>query len=295
MFARTIHKLEKIMLPIFLYIILGLIIAYTVLALFLFFSQSKFVYFPSSKIECKPSDSGLAFEQVTLTSTDGILLNAWYVPSAGAQWTVLFCHGNGGNISHRLENIRIFHQLGLSCFIFDYRGYGLSQGRPSEQGTYNDAMAAYSWLVENKKLQPENIIIFGKSLGGSIAAWLASRVKPRALVLEGAFTSYVDMGKKFFPYMPVRLFARFSYETINYVKHLCCPLLIIHSRQDELVPFEFGQKLYEAAGEPKILVEIQGGHNDGFLESELAYKNAWENWLQSLGIVSNIPGGGVTL
>jgi len=183
---------------------------------------------------------------------------------------------------HRLDSINIFYNLGLNCFIFDYRGYGSSEGKPGEEGTYLDAMAAYKWLTEEKNVSPDDIIIFGRSLGGSIAAQLAAKVQAGALIIESAFTSYVDIGRKFYLYMPVRWFASFSYRTIDYVKDVRCPVMIIHSRNDEVVPFEFGLELYEAANEPKEFVEIFGSHNDGFLVSSEIYRKAWTKWLEFL-------------
>ncbi|MHC4587004.1 MAG: alpha/beta hydrolase, partial [Planctomycetota bacterium] len=153
---------------------------------------------------------------------------------------------------------------------------------PGEEGTYLDAEAAYEWLTKEKKISPNDIIIFGRSLGGSIATQLASKVEARGLIIESAFTSYVDMGRKFYPYIPVRLFARFSYRTIDYIKDVRCPVMIIHSRSDDIVPFEFGVELYQAANEPKEFVEIFGSHNDGFLVSSEIYKKAWTKWLQFL-------------
>ncbi len=172
--------------------------------------------------------------------------------------------------------------MGLNCFIFDYRGYGNSQGKPSEEGTYLDAEAAYKWLTEEKKISPDSIIVFGRSLGGSIAAQLATKSQVGALVIESTFTSYVDIGRKFYPYMPVQWFARFSYNTVRYIKDVLCPVMLIYSRDDEIMPFEFGRELYEAANEPKELVEIFGSHNDGFLMSGEIYKNAWTKWLKFL-------------
>ena len=172
--------------------------------------------------------------------------------------------------------------MGINCFIFDYRGYGNSQGQPTEEGTYKDARAAYTWLTETKNVSPDNIIIFGRSLGACISAQLASKVKSRALVLESAFTSYLDIGKKFYPYMPVRWFARFTYNTSEYVKNVQCPVMISHSRTDEIVPFEFGLELYQTANEPKEFVEIFGSHNDGFLASSEIYKTSWKNWIKGL-------------
>ena len=183
---------------------------------------------------------------------------------------------------YQLDSINIFYNLGLNCFIFDYRGYGSSQGRPSEHGTYLDVRAAYRWLTKKKRIPAAEIIVFGWSLGGSIAAYLAGKAKPAGLVIESAFTSYVDIGSKFYPYMPVKWFARFNYPTIDYVRKVTCPVMVIHSRDDETIPFEFGLQLYDAANEPKEFVELYGGHNDGFLISSETYKKAWIKWLTFL-------------
>ena len=259
-----------------------LFVAYGIWGLILYFMQPKFLYHPVRKVSYTPAELGLNFEQVVFKATDRVKLTGWYVPAANSRFTVLFCHGNGGNIMHRLDSINIFHGLGLSCFIFDYHGYGDSRGQTSEEGTYLDARAAYRWLTKRKKISPDNIIIFGRSLGGTIAAYLAGKVKTKALVIESAFTSYVDIGKTFYPYMPVRWFARYSYSTIDYIKKVRCPAMIIHSRADELIPFEFGLELYEAAKEPKEFVEISGRHNDSFLVSGETYKKAWLNWIKFL-------------
>jgi fermentation-respiration switch protein FrsA (DUF1100 family) len=259
-----------------------LFIAYWGLGVILYLMQPKFLYSPLREVPYTPDDLGLDFEGVTFESADGLKLSGWYIPAENSRLTVLFCHGNGGNMMHRLDSINIFYNLGLNCFIFDYRGYGKSEGKPGEEGTYLDAAAAYKWLTEKKKVSADNIIMFGRSLGGSIAAQLAGMAEAKALVIESTFTSYVDIGRKFYPYMPVRWFASFSYRTIDDVKNVHCPLMIIHSRNDEVVPFEFGLELYETANEPKEFVEIFGSHNDGFLVSAETYKEAWMKWLKFL-------------
>ncbi|MCK5175585.1 MAG: alpha/beta hydrolase, partial [Planctomycetes bacterium] len=163
--------------------------------------------------------------------------------------------------------------------IFDYRGYGSSQGKPTEEGTYLDAQAAFDWLGTVKGVPSEEIILFGRSLGGSVAAHLAQTAKPAGLVLESSFTSYIDLGKKFYPYLPVSWFASFNYNTLEYIDKVTCPILVIHSRNDELIPFEFGLRLYNAANEPKEFIEIFGSHNDGFLFSGEVYRQGWSQWL----------------
>lgn len=268
-------------------IVVVLIVAYSIVGWTLFFLQPTFLYSPVRDVSYAPDELGLDFENVLFKTADGLQLNGWYIPAKNSEPTVLFCHGNGGNIFHRLDSINIFYNLGLSCFIFDYRGYGNSEGKPGEEGTYRDAQAAYKWLTKEKKVPADNIIIFGRSLGASIAAQLATKVKAKALIVESAFTSYVDIGRKFYPYMPVRWFAMFSYTTIDYIKNVHCPIMIIHSRNDETVPFEFGLELYEAANEPKEFIEISGSHNDDFLVSGENYKKAWTKWLKSLQVYSD--------
>lgn len=263
-------------------IILVVFLAYAILALALYFMQSSFLYSPVRPVPYNPGDINLPFENVVFETKDRLKLAAWFIPAENAAFTVLFCHGNGGNMAHRLDSINIFHNLGLDCFIFDYRGYGDSPGKPSEEGTYTDAMAAYKWLTEEKKIPAEDIIIFGRSLGGTIAAQLASKVEAGALVVESAFTSYVDIGKEYYPYMPVRWFARFGYRTIDYIKEVRCPAMLIYSRNDGIVPYKFGLELYEAANEPKEFIEIFGGHNDCFLVSGEIYIEVWEKWLKFL-------------
>jgi uncharacterized protein len=268
-------------------IIIMICLAYTGLALFLYYMQPRFLYEPIRQIPHTPAELGLDFEEVYFKTGDRLRLNGWYVPAPNARFTVLYCHGNGGNMMYFLETVNFLNKLGLNCFVFDYRGYGNSRGSPDEDGTYLDARAAYRWLTKKKGVPPQQIILFGWSLGGSIAAYLATKVKPAALVIESSFTSYRAIGQKFYPYMPVKWFARFNYPTIDYVRKVTCPLLVIHSRNDEIIPFEFGLDIYDAANEPKKFVEIFGRHNDGFLVSGETYKIAWTNWLSSLKDYSN--------
>jgi fermentation-respiration switch protein FrsA (DUF1100 family) len=263
--------------------IIGMIwVAYSALALFLYFMQPSFLYAPVRAIPYTPTELGLDYEEVFFRTGDRLQLHGWFVPAPNAPFTVIYCHGNGGNMMYFLETVNFLNKLGLNCFIFDYRGFGISQGTPSENGTYLDARAAYRWLIKKKGIVPQSIIIFGWSLGGSIAAYLASKVNSAGLVIESAFTSYADIGSKFYPYMPVRWFARFDYPTIKYVRKVKCPVLVIHSRSDEMVPFEFGLEIYDAANEPKEFVEIFGGHNDGFQLSCETYKRGWLKWLEFL-------------
>lgn len=229
----------------------------------LFFYQPRMVYFPLAVVLRTPADIGLAYEPVTLLAEDNVRLAGWYVPCAAARGAVIMCHGNGGNIGDNLNSIGVFHKLGLNVLIFDYRGYGESAGKPSEEGTYRDARAAWQYLVEQRNMPPDKIIIFGWSLGGAVAAGLAEQVVPAALVLESTFTSIPDMGARDYPWLPVRLLCRYRYNTLARMERIHCPVLIAHSREDGMIPFQQGRQLFAAAREPKIFVELRGDHNDG--------------------------------
>jgi fermentation-respiration switch protein FrsA (DUF1100 family) len=272
------------MASLLLYLIAFLVLVYAVWGLALLFLQSKLLYRPVREISLTPAELSLPCEDVAFRSADGVELTGWYVRAKNAPFTILLCHGNGGNISYLLDSLQLFHGLGLSCFAFDYRGYGRSTGRPTEAGTYLDAHAAYDWLTSVKGLGPDRIVLLGRSLGGSIAAHLAGRVPCGALAIESAFTSYLEVATGLYPYLPVRWFARFlyRYDTLAYLKDVRCPVLVIHSRDDGLLPFELGVRLFEAAREPKRFVELVGNHNAGFLLSGDTYKEAWRQWLDSL-------------
>jgi len=252
--------------------ILTAILIYLIIAAMLVILQSRYVYFPSKEIEYSPADIELHYEEVNFKANDGLSMNGWYLPYHSADRVVLFCHGNGGNISHRLDTLKILNDMGLNVFIFDYRGYGRSEGNPSEKGTYMDTLAAWNYLVLKKGFKPDKIIIHGRSLGGAIASWLAVRNRPGWLIVESAFTSIPEIGAKFYPFLPVKLLTRYNYNTRAQVRNIKCPILVIHSRDDNLIPFNHGQRIFEAASEPKTFLEISGDHNDGFLVSAEKYK-----------------------
>jgi fermentation-respiration switch protein FrsA (DUF1100 family) len=251
------------------------------LSLLLYLFQAKFVYYPLSDIALTPTATGLAYESLTLTSPDQHTIHGWYVPHPEPRATMLFLHGNGGNISHRLDKLWIYHQLGLSVFIIDYRGYGQSSGKPSEQGTYLDAEAAWHYLIGERAIPAESIIVYGESLGAAVATWLTARYTAGALILESAFTSIEDMGKYYYPYLPVRLLTRIKYPAIDYLPNTQIPVLIIHSAADEIVPFAHGQVLYQAANDPKSFLEINGDHNSGFYLSGQLYTDGLDRFISS--------------
>ena len=216
-----------------------------------------------------------------LETEDGIVLSAWFIPAEEGRGTVLFCHGNAGNISHRLESIRIFHDLGLSVLIFDYRGFGRSRGRISEEGTYLDAEAAWNYLVEDHHIDPLSIVLFGRSIGGAVAARLGVEHHTGALILESTFTSITDLGAQIYPFLPIRILSRFNYDTLSYLKQTVTPLLIIHSPDDEIIPFSHAKALYDGSRRPKELLQIRGGHNDGFYISGMIYTGGIDRFLST--------------
>lgn len=242
------------------------------------------MYAPLRELEATPADAGWGYEDVHLTADDRIRIHGWWVPVERNRGTVLFCHGNAGNISHRLESIAVFRRLGMNVLIFDYRGYGLSEGSPDEEGTYRDAEAAYRYLREERAIPAEEIIIFGRSLGGAVAIELARRAQAAGLICEATFTSAVEMGKLIFPSLPVGLLVRNKYDSISKVGGLELPVLFIHSPEDDLVPYEHGLALFQAAAEPKEFLPIAGGHGDGFLAAGPAYAAGLDSFLKKIGL-----------
>ncbi|MBI5438310.1 MAG: alpha/beta hydrolase [Nitrosomonadales bacterium] len=318
--------------------------AYAGFALLLYFFQSRMVFYPETgrEITATPAQIGLPYEDIQLKTSDNISLHGWYIPVAKPRGTVLFLHGNAGNISHRIDSVQMFHRMGYSTLIFDYRGYGNSGGAPSEQGTYRDAEAAWRYLADQRRIPSCRIVLFGESLGGAVGAWLAAtsrdtllveqlatrlgepttpakslvmaepadcgsgsekllaghpceaaipapdapqrrvmaaRQKPAALVIASGFTSVPDLARHFYPYLPVQWLARIRYDTRESLRAVAAPVLIAHSPEDEIVPFEHGRALLAAANPPKRFLELAGGHNDGFIFMREAWVKALEDFL----------------
>ena len=261
----------------FIKILLAIALFYMAAMIAIYFAQALFIYapqIPTRELLSSPDDIGLEYENLSLITTDNEKIHAWYVPAKNkTSTTVLFFHGNAGNISHRLETIKIFNQLGFNFLIVDYRGYGNSTGKPSEQGTYIDADTAWNYLMEEKKLQADQIIIAGRSLGGGVAAELAKKVQPAMLILESTFTSMTDVSAIHYPFMPTSIIVKHKYKTFSKLKDIHCPVVIIHSKNDEVIPFKQSQRNYTAANKPKKFIELQGGHGNGFLFSLNVYEN----------------------
>lgn len=245
---------------------------YLLLVAWLYVGQRRMVYMPGRTVEITPQQAGLAHEDVWLRSAGGARVHGWWVPAASPTAPViLFCHGNAGTVADRLPTLVIFRHMGYATLIFDYQGYGRSEGRPTEAGTYADAAAAWHHLVEERQVPPRRIVVFGRSLGGAIAARLAREYAPGALVLESTFTSVPDLGADLYPWLPVRWLSRYRYDTLAEVRQARCPVAVLHSPGDDMIPHRHGQRLFAAAPDPKVFVALRGSRNGGYLESGDAY------------------------
>ena len=260
-------------------------ILYAAFSLMLYLLQDRLVFLPhmpGRELDTTPQSMGFGYEDVWIDTEDGERLHAWYIPTDDdrVRGTLLFFHGNAGNISHRMESVLIFNRLGLNVLIVDYRGYGQSSGTPGEKGTYLDARASWDYLVDQRGARPRDIVIFGRSLGAAVGAWLASQadVSPAGVIIESSFSSGMDMGKRLYPVLPVRLITRIRYPVKEYVTRIQAPVLVVHSRNDEIIPFDMGQTIFNEAKEPKFFLEMQGDHNAGFWISRETYVPALDRF-----------------
>ncbi len=235
-----------------------------------------FLYFPEPRHEATPTSVGLNYEEIAFLATDGIRLNGWLVPGRAQAPVVLFCMGNAGNISHRLDTLQLLHDLGVAVFIFNYRGYGLSEGKASESGTYHDIAGALEFLVK-RDWPSERTIIFGRSLGAAIGLEAALRSPPAGLIMESAFTSIHAMGQYHYPLINRLLgwLIGAKYDNLEKISSLESPLLLIHGSQDTICPPRMAEELFARAPEEKQLLWIPGaGHNNGFVVGGESYRQA---------------------
>ena len=242
-----------------------------------------FIYFPEKDLVADPAQVGLSFEEVYFVTSDGVRLHGWFVPGR-RDVTWLWFHGNAGNISHRLENLKLLHEeLGVNLFIFDYRGYGASEGRPSEEGTYLDAEAALAYLQSRSDISPEHIVYFGRSLGAAVAVELALRSPPGGLILESPVPSIRYMARRTYGFLPVWLLVRTRYDTLGKMPEVDVPTIVLHGDRDDIVPIDAGRKVFAAAREPQEFYVIRGaGHNDTYVVGGEAYFDALRRFMQQL-------------
>ncbi|HPV40503.1 MAG TPA: alpha/beta hydrolase [Spirochaetota bacterium] len=241
--------------------------------------KNRYLFHPYRQIVATPQSIGIAYEDLYFTADDGIRLNGWWVPASSSEGTVLFCHGNAGNISFLLDTIRLYHDLKLNVLVFDYRGFGRSGGKPLEEGTYRDVAAAWKYLVHSKKIDPGTIVVIGRSLGGPIAAWLCQTRRPGALVLESTFTRAADVARYHYQLAPADLIFGDTYNTAGFLSRIGCPVLVVHSPDDEIIPYELGQALFKSVKGTKEFLQIHGSHNSGFMDSLNLYVPGLERFL----------------
>jgi len=256
--------------------------------LFLKLIEKRMIYYPSRDTFWTPREDKLPFDDLRLQCADAAAIHGWFIPAAqNPRATILFFHGNAGNISHRVDKILLLHGFGLDVCIVDYHGYGQSEGKPSERTTYLDADAAYEWLTKERRVPPEKIILWGESLGGGIATYLAAKQPVGGLVLESTYTTLPDVGQSAFPFLPVKLIMSTKYDSLGRIRTIRVPVLSIHSPHDEVIPYRLGKKLFDAANEPKQFVELAGDHNGGFLLSEEEFRGGIREYLDE-----HFPGAG---
>ncbi len=255
------------------------------------------VYQPRTELISDPKSIHPNPEITFIAPGNGYRLNGWFFPNTTPNlwqdWVILVSHGNGGNISYRLDLYELWLNAGFNVMAYDYRGYGQSSGRPSEQGTYEDATHVLQWLT-NKGYQTEKIIALGESLGGAVATELARRQPIGGLVLQSTFTRITDIGKELYPWLPVTTLSSIKYDTHAKLPSLNLPLLILHSREDTLIPFHHAEKNHEASASPKLLRELIGNHNDGLFKSTDLYRKHIAEF-QKLLKTNNKPAKGIPL
>ncbi|MCB9772454.1 MAG: alpha/beta hydrolase [Candidatus Omnitrophica bacterium] len=267
-------------------IIFFLVAGFVLLIVYVRFLEAVSLFIPSRKITMTPKEVGLDFEDIYFLTQDHVQINGWLVKAkvdSDKVSTILFCHGNAGNIGDRVEKIQNFRDLGLNVFIFDYRGYGKSQGRPTEKGMYLDVAAALDYLQSRQDIAAERIIVYGASMGGVAAIDIVSKRPVLALIADSTFTSSADMAKTIIPFVPAFILGT-KLDNATKIKGIIVPKLFIHSPSDETVPFRLGQKLFKLAPEPKEFLVISGNHNEGFILSQDIYLPGIENFLNKYNL-----------
>lgn len=247
--------------------------------------EKKALYYPTPQMQATPQRIGLSYEDAYITTQDRVRLNGWFIKNLNAKYTLIFFHGNAGNISHRLDKIETFYKVGLNIFIIDYRGYGKSEGNPSEQGLYLDALAAYDYLNRRTDIDSNKLIAYGESLGGAVAVDLATKRKMAGLIVDSSFTSVPEMAQAKSVWVPGFLIST-KMDSFSKIKMVNVPKLFIHSPNDEIIPYYMGEKLYNAAPAPKGFLKIKGSHNEGFFISKHLYAEGIARFLQELATIN---------
>lgn len=252
--------------------------------------ENAMVFHPDRVMTAHPGSWGMAYEPLWLTARDGVRLRAWWIPGTRADAPVMLCfHGNGGNLSSRTDKMKIFHDAGAAQLWIDWRGYGESEGAPSEAGLYRDARAGWDWLERTRRVPASRVVLYGESLGNGPAVELARELPAAGLIVDSGFASIGDMSRIVLPWFPMSL-AAIRFDNLAKLPYVKIPSLFLHSPQDDVVPYEQSRRNFAAAGGPKSFIELRGSHNDGFLESQPGYGEAIEGFLASLPTGARLAG-----
>lgn len=264
-------------------IVLQILLFAVLFVIYVRYLESKSVFYPTKALSATPKELGLEYENIHLRASDGVKLHGWLIKVPDAKSTLIFLHGNAGNIGDRLGKIDLFHRMGLNILIIDYRGYGSSGGYPTEDGIYLDALAAYDFLQSRDDLKEQAVVVYGASLGGAVAVDLATKRKIDGLIVDSTFSSAADIARIIYPFVP-KFLIKIKLDSLTKIKELTVPKLFIHSVDDRTVPIALGRKLYEAAPGPKEFIEIAGDHNDGHLLDESKFREGIRQFLRKQGL-----------
>ncbi len=260
-----------------------LAIYFAIVAVF-YFRQNKLIFTPdplNGEWERTPNDVGLVYENLTLTTQDDCKLHAWYIPSQ-SDWLVIYFHGNNSNVSHQIDQIKAISDCQVSVLVIEYRGYGKSQGIPSENGLYLDSEAAWQYATDHLGATSNKTIIHGRSLGGGVASYLSAKIQPAGLILESTYTSIPEAGRDKYPWLPIKLLIKTSLDTLSRLPKINAKRCIIHSPEDLTIPFHHAQKLYLSHPEKSDFIVIRGSHADGFKDSYDVYRSGLKAFISSI-------------
>ena len=258
------------------------LLVYLGFGLLMLIGQTRMLFPAGGSIWQTPADHPFrwAYEDIVLP-VNNKRTHAWFISAPNSRGVVLFSHGNAGTIANRLESVDVFHTAGFDVLLYDYGGYGNSTGKPSEKRCYADIRAMWQYLTEERKVAPARIVLFGRSVGAGPTVQLATEVEPRAVILESAFLSVAKMAQEMLRVYPTDLLVRHKFNNAKKIKRITCPILVVHSPEDDIVPFHHGKKLFELANEPKTFLEIIGDHNEGWHTSGVLYRRGIHAFLNS--------------
>ncbi len=271
-------------------LLLTIAVGYLAILGFMYLFQNKLLFMPSSAILQTPQEAGLTAEDLWITTEDGVRIHAWHYPNESAELVVIVSHGNAGNISGRIGIAETLLISGAAVVMYDYRGYGQSEGNPTEAGLYKDIEAVVHHLINENGYNENDMVMYGRSLGGAVAAYAATKFDLRGLVLGSAFQNLRSMIRDVYPFVPAML-AKYDFPTDEYLKQTDgLPIMIMHSRDDEIVSYRQGRALYDMINQPKMFVELRGGHNDNFFTSRDIVYQSWSAYIRGLCSRCGIPG-----